>query len=334
MKLSKATLAALAFFAVSLVPTAAHAQLFRTYLASDGSDANPCTLAAPCRLLPAALAAVASYGEIWMLDSANYNTAQVDVTKSVTILAIPGAVGSIVATGGGSAINVNGSVSVTLRNLVIVRLNSGSTGVSFVQGYELNVYDCEISGVTDGIIASAPNGKVNVRNTVFHDMNTSGLRASGSVIVALDRVQINGTNTAVSGYGGSRISISNSALVGNNVGVDAFANGGTVRISVEGSNLSGNNYGITAGSYQAGDVAEVIATRNQISHSYYAGVYANESSGSTVTVVMDGNSLTHNANGVQFLGSGLATVYSRGNNTARFNGNDVMGGSLTALSGI
>jgi hypothetical protein len=85
--------------------------LFRAYLASDGSDASPCTLGAPCRLLPAALAAVADGGEIWMLDSANYNAGQVDVTKSVAILAIPGALGSVVATGGANAINIDARAS-------------------------------------------------------------------------------------------------------------------------------------------------------------------------------------------------------------------------------
>jgi len=49
----------------------AHAQLFRAYLAIGGSDSNPGTLPAPCRLLPAALNAVADGGEVWMLDSAN-----------------------------------------------------------------------------------------------------------------------------------------------------------------------------------------------------------------------------------------------------------------------
>src|SRR3954467_7948716 len=64
----------------------AQAQLFRAYLSSSGSDANPCTVAAPCRLLPAALNAVANGGEVWMLDSANFNQATVAVAKSVSIL--------------------------------------------------------------------------------------------------------------------------------------------------------------------------------------------------------------------------------------------------------
>ena len=83
-----------------LLSTTANAQIFRAYVASTGNDANPCTLPSPCRLLPAALAASADGGEIWMLDSANYNTTTVTIGKSVSILAVPGAVGSVLAIGG------------------------------------------------------------------------------------------------------------------------------------------------------------------------------------------------------------------------------------------
>src|SRR4051812_43974056 len=83
-----------------IVAMPAQAQAFRAYLSSAGSDANPCTVAAPCRLLPAALNAVADGGEIWILDSANYNSGNVQVVKSVSIMAIPGKVGSFVAVGG------------------------------------------------------------------------------------------------------------------------------------------------------------------------------------------------------------------------------------------
>ena len=52
---------------------------YRVYLSAKGFDSSPCALSAPCRLLPAALAAVTDGGEIWMLDSANFNTGQVNV---------------------------------------------------------------------------------------------------------------------------------------------------------------------------------------------------------------------------------------------------------------
>lgn len=64
---------ALGLLAALFLSSGAHAQLFRAYLALNGSDANPCTLPQPCRLLPAALNAVASGGEIWLLDSAGNN---------------------------------------------------------------------------------------------------------------------------------------------------------------------------------------------------------------------------------------------------------------------
>ena len=73
----------------------AHAA-FRAYLSVNGNDANPCTVGSPCRLLPAALAAADPEGEVWMLDSANFNIGPVIITKSVTILAVPGALGSVV----------------------------------------------------------------------------------------------------------------------------------------------------------------------------------------------------------------------------------------------
>jgi hypothetical protein len=67
----------------------AHAQLFRAYLAPSGVDSNPCTLAAPCRLLPAALAAVAAEARSGCSTRPTTNTAPVAIAKSVTILAVP-----------------------------------------------------------------------------------------------------------------------------------------------------------------------------------------------------------------------------------------------------
>jgi len=141
----------------------AHAQLYRTYLASDGSDANPCTLTQPCRLLPAALNAVRDGGEVWMLDSANYNSAKVVIAKSVTIMAVPGATGSIV-TSGGPAIEIPArppsvpeylpvASSVTLRNLAIRPVNTnGTTGISMTSA-GLTLDNCSIAGVLTAIWA-------------------------------------------------------------------------------------------------------------------------------------------------------------------------------------
>src|SRR3954469_21966371 len=128
---SRHPLSVVAVAILLLLPSFAHALLFRAYVSSKGSDANPCTVAAPCRLLPAALAAVNDGGEIWILDSANFNASPVVIGKSVTILAIPGALASIV-TAGGAALTVDAAgAKVGLRNLTIVNFNGGSSGVVF-----------------------------------------------------------------------------------------------------------------------------------------------------------------------------------------------------------
>src|SRR5215470_15004180 len=147
--------------ALMLGAPAQAAGLFRAYVSSTGSDANPCTLPQPCRLLPAALTAVADGGEIWMLDSANFNTTQVTIAKSVSILAVPGVVGSLVATGCVNAIHVEApGVKVTLRNLTIVHLTCSNSGIDFFQGAELNVSDCEIANVTNSAIYAAASGSI------------------------------------------------------------------------------------------------------------------------------------------------------------------------------
>jgi hypothetical protein len=313
-----------------LASAPAQAQLFRAYLESTGSDANPCTLAQPCRLLPAALAAVADGGEIWMLDSANYNTAQVDITKSVTILAVPGALGSVVATGGGNAINVNTpGVKLTLRNLVIVHLTSSASGVNFVDGSELTVAGCEISGMqVRGIVAYT--GNVTVRDTVLRD-NAYGFAAGASAVASLDRVHATDNTNAGVFVSGGNVTVSNSVLSGSGAGVQAFSNGGSVmsRVAVDGSVLTGNYNGISATAALASDSAEVTASRNIVTQNTNAGI--STASGGTVTVVVGGNTITENVYGI--LVTGTTTVYSRGTNTLKFNTNDVLGGVLTSLGG-
>jgi len=284
----------------------------------------------PCRLLPAALAAVADGGEVWMLDSANYNSAQVEVTKSVTILAIPGALGSVVATGGGNAINIDtAGVKVALRNLVIVHLTSSSSGVSLLQGAQLNVAGCEISGMQQRGIA-VYTGNVTVKDTVLRN-NAYGFSAGASVVASLDRVHAKDNSTAGIWVSGGSVTISNSVLSGNGTGAQAFSNGGGVmsRVAVDGSVLIGNFNGISATATLASDSAEVTASRNIVTHNTNAGI--STASGGTVTVVAGGNTITENTYGIVV--SGATTIHSRGTNTLAFNTTDVAGGALTPLAG-
>src|SRR4051794_1600870 len=171
---------------------AAQAGLFRAYVTSDGNDANPCTLPQPCRLLPAALSAVADGGEIWMLDSANYNTGPVNVGKSVTILAIPGAVGSVVALAGDAIDVATAGVKLTLRNLVIVPFPAAGAvnGVNMASGAALTLENCLVAGLPQsGIVVNAA-ASVRITDTIIRDNGAHGLWLQGGARATLTRASI------------------------------------------------------------------------------------------------------------------------------------------------
>jgi hypothetical protein len=318
--------------ALAMACAPAQAQLFRAYVASNGLDTNPCTLPQPCRLLPAALAAVASGGEIWMLDSANYNTAQVDVTKSVTILAVPGALGSLVSTGGGQALNISAvGAKVALRNLVIVHLTSSSFGVTFVLGDSLHIDDCEISGLQGGgVLATASNATVTVRNTVVRDTGTA-FQFAGHVVATLDRVQAAASTTGVYLTDGTRVKVSDSVLADNGTNILVTSVNLPVRLAVNHSILTGGTFGLQANAVVSGASIEAILSDSNLSAHSTAAISATRSAGSTLSITADTNWITQSGTAFEFA-SGSPTIYSRGNNTLRFNTADVTGGSLTPLA--
>lgn len=290
-----------------LAPTVSHAQLFRAYVSSTGNDANACTVAAPCRLLPRALVTVADGGEIWMLDSANYNTAPVAVTKSVTILAVPGAVGSVLAIGG-NAIDINSpGAKVILRNLVILRaLAGGNSGVVLTAGERVTVDGCLISGLTTGSgISVTANSRLRVIDSIIRD--------SGSGIVV---------------DGGATADISGTKVTGNaNFGIQVIALGGTTTAIVSDSVLAQNTHGAYATSN--GGNARFHGTRITASKNSGSGVFSESLSGTTV-VSIGGSMVSGNATGLNQAGAG-AILRTLGNNHVASNTIDVTG-TLTPLA--
>jgi nitrous oxidase accessory protein NosD len=257
IQVARIALAALSAMVVSLP---AHSQLFRSYLASDGSDANPCTLPLPCRLLPKALTTVADGGEIWMLDSANFNAAQVDVTKSVTILAVPGALGSVVAVAGRALNIATPGVKVTLRNLVIVPLPGagGTGGIYMTDGSRLVVEGCEISGMPapHEAIHVAAAVEVHVIDSVIR-ANTTGVYLDNGAIATITTSRLLGNSDVgvfVNGTSGStRLALSDSTISSTpstgSVGIFTQADtGATTGVSVVRSTISNNSIGILLGS--------------------------------------------------------------------------------------
>jgi len=204
MKLLNA-LQLLAFLAVVTV-FPAHAGIFRAYLSIGGNDANPCTLPQPCRLLPAAIAAANDGGEVWMLDSANFNTGPVLIDKGLKILAIPGAVGSVVGNGGDAlVINAPGK-DVTLRNLVILNLAGGMNGVNVQEVAAIHIEKSTIHEFTDANgacvrVAGTAQVRAYIDDSFLRSCRT-GVRAvflsalAGTPSIMLDNTRIERTRSS------------------------------------------------------------------------------------------------------------------------------------------
>jgi hypothetical protein len=311
MNMIKTLSIALLAGASALMSVPAGAQVFRAYVSSTGSDSNPCSVAAPCRLLPAALSAVASGGEIWILDSANYNTSTVNINKSVTILAVPGVVGSIVAAGSSDAILIGtAGVNVVLRNLVIIpALGPGASGIHVTADSTLSVEGCQIYGL-------AGNG-IHVQAQAQARVVDSTIRGNANGIVAENLATIDVAHTKLLGH------VSHGALASG-------AAIGFTSVRLFDVVLADNAVGARASSAVANARAVVQANRVTASGNTSYG-FASEATGSGITVVSLGNSASQ-SNGTGLLQSGTnATFRSIGDNLVSDNGINVIG-TIAALA--
>jgi len=292
--------------AVALLSATAQAQLFRAYLASDGNDASPCTLQAPCRLLPAALNAVASGGEIWMLDSANYNTATVNITKSVSILAIPGAVGSIVAQNGGPAVAITAGI-VALRNVVIGPVAGAAPG-------------------THGVTVTGSSTTVTIENSVIAGVPNNGVYVIGGAVKVANTVLRNNGQFAIVLDGGGSADVTTSQMLKNaGGGVYAGGSSGNATASVSDSIISDSNSGVRVAAVTGGS-ARISVTRSTIAHT--AQSLWCQGTG-TNYVFLGGNLIAFNS-AAWTVAENCTGAYTAGNN--QFNSNGAPTGTLTPLS--
>jgi len=299
--------------AASLLPLCANAQSFRAYVASYGNDSNPgCSVTAPCRLLPAALNAIGSGGEVWMLDSANFNTGTVNVNKNANILAVPGQVGSIVAVASSPAISLGAALSLSLRNVAIVNnaTNPGTDGVVMSTG-TLSVDDSLIAVNGSGILDDGA-GIVSVHNATFRG-GTTGIWARGGASVAVSRSKFFNTSYAVYVEGSTPgvitvASVHDSAFSKYYIGAGAVAtvSSATAKITVLGSTFSEGTYGVVSQSNTSGAIAVASVGSSQAFANATAGFF-------------------------QFAGG--ATFESLGNNLVRGNANNAVG-VITPVSGL
>jgi hypothetical protein len=279
----------------------AQALSFRAYLSVNGSDSNPCTVQLPCRLLPAALSAINDGGEVWILDSANFNSGPVAVTRSASILAIPGAVGSLVVLGG-PAISISApNLTVSLRNLVIVPFASSGSGISMTAASTLTLEGTLIANLAGTGVVVSGGGKLKIVNSIIR--NNSGYAVSLSNGPA---AEIAGTQMLANGFGGVALtgdaaatttaSVSDSIISGVASGdacvfASASQAGAALRVFVSRSTLSSCNYGIDSQTNGTG-AASVALSASMVVNNNFA--WFQDGAGSAIRT-LGNNHITDNA---------------------------------------
>ena len=362
---STGALASVALTLSLLTSTSAMATSQRTFVASTGNDANPCSLTQPCRSFAVAIAQTASSGEVIVLDSAGYGA--VDIAKSISIVAPDGVYAGISVPTGGTGINIAAPmITVALRGLTLRGAGLYTNGIVMSDGAALQVERCDISGVSGaGFTVTAQSPKVFVLDSVLHE-NALGMSIGGSGVVTLDHTRIVNNTSRLAARSQPSITIRDSMISGNYLGgaelfgtngkltlVDSIVSdngsGGVVvqtdaplsqvvlelqhctivRNTIGVSVLGGGGSGIVLGN-ATGSVADSTIAGNTL------GIYvdgANQDGAASMT--MAGNRITDNIKGIlaQFKGE-LRTLQ---NNVVDKNGMDIdvsSGGIVTQISGI
>jgi hypothetical protein len=228
---------------------AGQAQSTRTWVSSGGDDAAPCSRTAPCKTLAAAYLNTATGGEIDCIDRAAYGP--LTIAKSLTIDC---GNGSILQTGGnGLTINIaalDAKKSVKITGLSINGGGSGTDGIKVMAVNQLVIEDVSIEGFTQhGISLETTTGspKVFINNCEIKGSAGNGINTfmpSATLGLAINNCRIEMNATGINLSSGTKATVTNSTIMGNNSGVTAF-NGDML---IKDSNISHNTTGIQCNS--------------------------------------------------------------------------------------
>lgn len=300
--------------ALSVASAGAYAQATRTWVSGVGDDANPCSRTAPCKTFAGAISKTAAKGTINTLDPGGFGA--VTITKPITIDGGGVTYGGILSSlTNGIIVNTPGATDVVrIRNLTIEGASTGTSGIKFLQGGTLFLDNVRISDIN----AASPNGYA----VQFTPSGSSQLIVTNSIF---DNNLTGGGILVTPGASGQAlVSIANTKLVGNTVGLRA--NGRTV-VSMRNCVVAGN---INSGVLAIGSSTEVssmtvencMISNNGATNASSAGVYAN---GDLAVIRLSKNVITGNAYGIRAVFG--SSVISFGNNLLDDNAID---GSPTA----
>jgi hypothetical protein len=237
--------------AAFLQAQAAQAQASRTWVASNGDDANPCTRTLPCRTIAGTMSKTATGGEIDFIDPNGVGS--VNIARSITIdggnsqganITAPGVDGIIVQPNAGTVI---------LRNLRINGVGTGLDGITVKSGSLVVIENCEIYDFsTNGITIAPSTGtvKVVIANTRILGNGQGGIQikpTGGATTVSASDVVTsgNGFGIGVDTTGGGTASvIVDHVTASENSGNGLQASGTGTTVEVGFSTLAHNGTGV------------------------------------------------------------------------------------------
>jgi len=290
----------------------------RTFVSSTGNDANPCSLASPCRAFDAAIAQTSANGEVIVLDSAGYGPAT--ITQPVSIIAPPGIYAGISVTSGalgGVGMTVNaGSGKVTLRGLTINNISGGTSGIAFLSGTSLYVDSVIVTNFpTAGLAATVgASSSVIVTNSIFRDNGTGAVfsASSGTLTVGIENTLLGRNTTGLDFRDGTVGTVHFSTVSGgsNGVVVAPPTGGKTANIELRDSTISDNgNVGVSATQTGAGSPVNLVSV---ISSQVSDNLIGIQLTGANSSAYVSDSTIVRNVTGLNAVSSG--TIVSGGDN--------------------
>jgi hypothetical protein len=305
----------------------AHAQRGRTFVASNGSDSNPCTFGSPCKTFQGAYNVTLAGGEVTAIDSAGFGPLLIE--HAITITSPNGVEAGIAADAGGNAITITAGTSdaIVLRGLTLNGFGTAYNGIVVNSAGSLVVtrcvaqnflYDGSHNYTGHGIIIQ-PTG-----NTLsFAITDTKILNNTGAAGIAF--IPPSGSPT-IAGI------IDNTSITGNYVGLNvnaSSASGGSTAITISNSAISNSGLvGVYA--FQSSAAPPTLTFDNvTISDNADVGIMASPS----VQVLLRRSVITRNGTGIQNSTS-PNTVHSFGDNRINLNVSADVSGTALGSAGL
>jgi hypothetical protein len=237
-----------AAFACSMHTAPAQARA-RVFVASYGSDSNPCTFGSPCKTFQQAVNVVDAGGEVTAIDSAGFGP--ISINKSVTITS-PNGVEAGIVSNGSDGIDISGSGAVVvLRGLTLEGNGFGVSGISLTNGAGLTITNCVVKDFNIGVSVEPNSGSIDVivTDTIIAGNHIGFLYdpAGGSPAAVLAFSHVTAANNVDDGllFDGRNSSSTNVAIadsfVSENVHGIVTGGGASLIISIDNTTVHGNS---------------------------------------------------------------------------------------------